>query len=355
MSVISIASIIGQPFWGHYCDKKGIIRNILVGSFIVSGAVAFLIPVFFKSYMFVILICLVLSFTENSMPSIIDSWTVKTSIDKPWIDYGLTRGLGSLGYSITAVVFGVMLDKYGFGLIFYAHAILILVTVGFCFFVENNNRENGKILVCEEDKIKIPKIKLKESGEFIWFVISATFVFIGFRAASTFYPLLLSQKGGDNKDLGLSLFIMAVSEVPVLFLSRKLLLKYKDTALITVSMIFFILRLLLHILVPTISGLIAVQATQALSFAVFLPAAVHYIKRISPAGLGSTYLTIGSSCYYGIGGIIGSIAGGFIIDKYGIYNMFWIGIALTVIGMLLFIYSTYTRTHTKYQVPDGAL
>ncbi|MHB8961831.1 MAG: MFS transporter [Saccharofermentanales bacterium] len=339
MSAISITSIIGQPFWGHYSDRKNTLRNVLVACMLASGFIALLIPVFIRSYFLIIMVCLVISFTENSMPSIIDSWTMNSAVHKPWIDYGLTRGLGSLGYAITAVLFGVVLDRFGYGLMFYIHFLLVLITVGFCFLVDRSNRATPELQPAAHARSPALKFRFGESRRFLWFLVSSTLVFAGSRATATFYPLLLSQKGGDNKALGLSLSIMALSEVPVLFFSKKLLARYKDTALITLSMIFFLLRIFLHIVVSSIPGLIAVQATQALSFALFLPASVYYIKRISPPELGSTYLTIASSCYFGIGGIIGSFVGGLLIDFGGIYNMLWCGMAATIAGMLIFIFS----------------
>ncbi|MHB1484985.1 MAG: MFS transporter [Saccharofermentanales bacterium] len=339
MSAISIASIIGQPFWGHYSDRKNTLRNVLVVCLLVSGLIALLIPLFINSYILIISICLVISFTENSMSSIIDSWTMNSAVKKTWIDYGLTRGMGSLGYAITAVLFGVVLDKFGYGQMFSIHFTLVLITVGFCFYVEKHNKISPITHSSLEYKIGVPRFSIRESGRFVWFLISSTLVFTGFRAAGTFYPLLLIQKGGDNKALGLSLFIMAVSEVPVLFLSKKLLTKYKDTALITISMFFFILRIFLHITMSSVAGLIAIQLTQGLSFALFLPASVYYIKRISPQGLGSTYLTIASSCYFGVAGIAGNLLGGLLIDNFGIYNMLWWGIAVTVAGLFVFVIS----------------
>lgn len=346
MSAISVASIIGQPFWGHYSDRKHTIRNVLVVCLLVSGLVSLLLPVFSSSYIIIILICLLISFTENSMPTIIDSWTINSAVKRPWIDYGLTRGLGSLGYAITAVVFGVMLDRYGYGLIFPVHFAILMITIGFCFFIEKTHRADISY-VRSPAKTVMPKINLFESRDYIMFLIATTLVFAGFRATATFYPLLLSMKGGNNSDMGLSLSIMALSEVPVLFLSRKLLLRFKDTFLITVSMLFFIVRVLLHIVVPTVPGLIAIQAIQALSFALFLPAAVYYIKRIAPAGLNSTYQTVAASCYFGVGGIAGGLLGGIIIDKAGIYNMLWISAAVTLAGMLIFILSN--RQSNKVQ------
>lgn len=339
MAAISVASILGQPFWGSYCDRKKTMRNVLILCLVLSGLSAFLIPVFYKSFSVIILVCLVISFTENSMPTIIDSWTVSSATRKPWIDYGLTRGLGSLGYALTAVVFGFLLDWLGYDLMFYAHFLMIAISVGFCFFIEkrvgiNLNECNG---TKEETR---PKIEIKEHGRFVFFLISSTLVFTGMRAVATFFPILLEQKGGTNKDFGIALFVMAVSEVPVLFLSRKLLSIFKDTALITISMLFFVLRIILHIIVPSIEGLIMVQAMQALSFGLFLPSSVYYVKIIAPKGLNSTFLTLATSCYFGIGSILGGILGGVFIDLYGIKNMFWISAAIAFCGLIIFVIST---------------
>lgn len=351
MSVVSIASIFGQPFWGNCCDRKKTIKKFLVVSLLVSSVTALLLPMLYNSIMLVVIICVVISFTENSMPSIIDSWTISSIGKKPWLDYGLTRGMGSLGYAITAVVFGMMLDRFGYGMMFYTHLILQFIAVGFCFFIDDisklDSQQSCKTIHIKTIDIKAPKVTIKESGRFIWFLISTILVFAGFRATSTFYPLLLIQKGGGNGDLGMSLFIMSLSEVPVLLFSKKFLQKFKDTSIISISMFFFVIRILLHIVVPSISGLILIQAMQALSFALFLPASIYYINRIAPKGLNSTYLTIASSCYFGIGGIIGSMLGGVIIDKVGIYSLFGFSGVLAFCGMVIFMITS--RVNDKSQ------
>jgi MFS transporter, PPP family, 3-phenylpropionic acid transporter len=339
MSVISITSVIGQPFWGHHSDRRNALRNVLVFCMLTAGITALLIPLFIRSFVMILVIAVVISFTENSMPSIIDSWTMNHVPKRPWIDYGLTRGLGSLGFAVTAVLFGVVMDRYGYGLMFPIHITLVFLTVGACYLVDRALRSDSGTGEAVHHEAPTERFRFRGSRRFVWFLISSTLVFIGFRATATFYPHLLAQVGGDNKALGLSLSVMALSEVPVLFLSKKLLTRYRDTALIVVSMLFFLLRIYLHIVVHSVAGLIVVQATQSLSFALFLPASVYYIKRISPPSLGSTYLTIASSCYFGIGGIIGSYVGGLLIDVAGISTMLWWGIGSTVVGMLLFLFS----------------
>ena len=343
MAAISLTSIIGQPFWGSYCDRRHSIRNVLIGCLLVAGIVALLIPVFYKSFVMVIVIALVISFTENSVYTIIDSWTIQIAVKKPWLNYGITRGIGSLGYAVTAVVLGAMLDRYGYGLMFPVHFILILFFVGFCFYVGRHNRSPKGLPSIEQKKIETPKMTLRGSARFVWFVISSLLVFIGCRALMTFYPILLVQLGGNNSDLGISYFVAAASEVPILFLANRLMKRFRDTALIATSMFFFIVRIALTIYVTSIPGLILLQATEGLSYGLFLCASTYYVIRISPVGLSSTFLTIASSCYAGVGGIIGSFVGGLIIDLYGMYAMLWVGTGITVLGLLTFMISTALR------------
>lgn len=343
ISLMSLASIIGQPFWGNFIDRRSstrnIFRNVLIACLIVSGFIGIFIPYLIGFFVILTLIIMLMSFTESSMYTIIDSWTLNCTPTKPWIDYGLTRGLGSLGYSITAIFFGIVLDRFGYNKMFPAHFAMILFAITFCFIVGRSNKASCSSPKTVGRKISFPFLDIGKSPQFIWFLSSSTIIYIGYRALQTFYPILLSQKGGDNKALGISLFIMAASEVPVLFLSKRLLNKYKDTSLITVSMFFFLIRIFLHAVIPSVEGLVLLQATQSLSFGLFLPASVHYVNRLAPIGLSSTFLTIASSCYFGIGGILGSFIGGILVDKAGIYFMLWCSAILSLIGLLIFIFS----------------
>ncbi len=344
MSAISIGSVLGQPFWGNVSDRKNAIRNVLVFSLVFSAFITLLIPLSAKYFTPVIIFCFLMSFTENSMPAIIDSWTLSHSTSKPWIDYGLTRGMGSLGFALTAIVFGFFIDKYGYNIMFYSHFIFVIIAVVFCFIIEPKNSGIVSQSADNRSRMSFAKIKFKDSKKFIWFLIAATLVFTGFRANATFFPILLTERGGNNSMLGIAFFIMAGSEFPVLFASKKLLRKFKDTTLITISMVFFCIRILLHIIIVPVPLLILSQATQGLSFAIFLPACVYYIRRISPAGLTSTYLTIATSCYFGMGGILGSYFGGIITENSGIFTMLKASLIVTFLGLVVFIFAGRKKT-----------
>lgn len=354
MSVISLASIIGQLFWGAACDLRKTTKGVIILCLMIAGFAGLLVPIFYISYIIICVISFIVSFTENSMAPIIDSWTMKVKDKKPFINYGVTRGMGSLGYAIVAVVFGKVFDIYGMNLMFYFHMAFLMIAVTFCISIDERFLKEDKRDTASEPS-KYSAKNLFKNYKFVSFLVLSTVLFMGVRASFTFFPVLLKQLGGTNKDLGLSLSIMALSEVPVLFFSSRLLSKMKDTTLILISMVFFVVRNFLYIIVNSITGLVWMQTMQSLSFAIFLPAALYYINRVAPEGLKTTAQTVATSAYFGIGGILGSFIGGIIIDKYGIYALFQIGTVIMLIATITFALLLFRSRNVPVIISDRRL
>ena len=83
-----------------------------------------------------------------------------------------------------------------------------------------------------------------------------------------------------------------------------------------------------------ISILYVAQGFQLLSFALYVPASVSYIhERMTEFDKvkGQSYLIASTT----LGGIIGSIGGGLIIERLGVHEMLLSGVFLSGLGMLL--------------------
>ena len=103
--------------------------------------------------------------------------------------------------------------------------------------------------------------------------------------------------------------------------------------------------IVLHIFTPTVGGLIALQLVQGFSYGIFLPASVHYIKRLSPVGMSATFITTATSAYLGISGILGNFLGGLLIGSRDIYSMLWWSSLITLAGLLIFIIAPKEAFH----------
>ncbi len=145
--------------------------------------------------------------------------------------------------------------------------------------------------------------------------------------------------GGSEGELGMVFAIMAISEIPVFLYSKALISRFKPVSLILVSAIFFILRQALYLVVRTPFHVLLVQLLQGPSFALFTNGVVYYIDELAPPELKATAQTFANSVFFGIGGIIASYVGGWMVDSYGLKSIYLVGFLVSIAVVLLFFCS----------------
>ncbi|MFD9625257.1 MFS transporter [Peribacillus muralis] len=327
---ISVASIVGQPVCGYMCDRLRTVKSVMVFCLALSAVLTALFLFVGKSFWMLLILSTVISFIFQALYPLIDSWTVTARLKNSTINYGLTRGIGSLGYAVTAAVVGVIFDRYGYEWMFYLFMLTAFITI-LCALFPQDIKPTSKD-ESEKGKLKLKDLKqLLLNKEYFGFVLIMTILYIAYKANSTFLPALMKQVGGTNADLGLAWSILGLSEVPFILISGLLLKKFKDTTIIFIAMIFFILRVGLPIFATNPTQLIWMTALQGLSYGLFLPASVYYISRIVPKQLSNTAQTFAVALYSGLGIAIAGVLGGVLADSFGIYSVYKIGGVVVII------------------------
>ncbi|WP_340371932.1 MFS transporter [Peribacillus sp. FSL E2-0218] len=327
---ISVASIIGQPVCGYMCDRLRTVKHVMVFCLALSAVLTVLFLFVGKSFGMLLILSTIISFIFQALYPLIDSWTVTARLKNSTINYGLTRGIGSLGYAFTAAVAGIIFDHYGYKWMFYLFILTACITILCALFpqdIKPTSKDDD-----EQGQLKMKDLKqLLLNKEYFGFVLIMTILYIAYKANSTFLPALMTKVGGTNADLGLAWSILGLSEVPFILISGLLLKKYKDTSIIFIAMIFFILRVGLPIFATNPTQLIWMTALQGLSYGLFLPASVYYISRIVPKHLTNSAQTFAVALYSGLGIAIAGILGGWIADSFGIYSVYKIGGIVVII------------------------
>jgi MFS transporter, PPP family, 3-phenylpropionic acid transporter len=251
------------------------------------------------------------------------------------VNYSLSRGFGSLFFAIAALVFGWLLDRTGMWVIAPVFIIIAVVLGIITFFIKapkleaHHGKGNGSML----KSLSL----LLGNRRFMVLLMSMSILFTGTGAIDmTFYPVLMKELGGGNTELGIGLFLMAFSEVPILFLYSKVARHFQARTLICASLFFYVLKCLLIASAPNVTILILAQGLQMLSFGLLLPAAVHYINSITDAQSMVTAQVLYSSTTFGLGNVVGSLAGGAIAKVLGVRPMMFILFPLVLLAFILF-------------------
>ena len=125
-------------------------------------------------------------------------------------------------------------------------------------------------------------------------MIGIACLFVFHTVINTFLAQIMTSLGGHETDLGVSLTIAAVCELPAFLGFSFLVSKFSTRTLIKISGGFYALRSFILLLATTVWMVNVGQAFQGLSFAVFIPASVYYINGIMREGdkvKGQAYIT----------------------------------------------------------------
>lgn len=203
LAVYMIICFAGALFWGGVCDKLKTNRKVFIASFtaviLIAGIITVITP---HNVNLAIVLYPVMGFMLSSLGSNLDAWMLR-SFHKDGTLYGKARAIGSLGYSVTALAAGMIINTFGYSMIQPLQIVTGVLTLLMAFFL--------KELPFEETAQKktakgSPKLLLRSP----LYVILIVLLFLGGLAVSpvnNMKTVFIQNVGGDVSMLGLDSFI----------------------------------------------------------------------------------------------------------------------------------------------------
>jgi PPP family 3-phenylpropionic acid transporter len=136
---------------------------------------------------------------------------------------------------------------------------------------------------------------------------------------------------------GVALTVSIFSELPLMFFSYLLLNRLKSRGLFILAVSVSAVRCLLYAVIGTPGGIVAVQVIHGLASPALLVAGVNYAAENAPPGLEATAQGIFSGVLLGVGGMLGNLLGGMLIERFGPAGMFGLVGAIMLLGLFIFL------------------
>jgi len=183
--------------------------------------------------------------------------------------------------------------------------------------------------------VKVRSIRkiLKENKGFTLFLMASALLFVGNNMTTSFLVDVVDKLHGTNTDVGYAQFVLAAAEIPTAIFFMRMKKKIGTGNIMKICAWFIFIKTTGILLSPNIPVLIAVQAFQMLGGGLYWSGSVFYVNEtISPEDRvkGQSLMTIAST---GIGGGVGSVVSGTIMNYYGIDTLLMTGIVCAVIGV----------------------
>ena len=332
----AILSIFLSPFISSLIDRiKNLTMKALIFVLYIFMFILFMILKLITVPVIVIMICyiLLLSLVVSVVPflSMICMNYLKNG---EYINFGLSRGLGSISYAICAVIVGQLVDILNPTVIIYTHLIsgilflILLYSLPECSIEKHDRHEKASAIQI-----------IKKYHTFFMILVGFTFMFASATSLSTYLINIVHNLGGSTSLYGIAVFLMAASEMPIMSITHRLLKRYRGETLIIVAAIFYLLRNIIISFAPNLVVLMIGMLFQGVSYGLLTATITYYVTDHlldSDQMMGQTLIGMMTT---GLGSSLGNICGGLLQDTFGLASMLYFACGLTILGFIIMIFT----------------
>lgn len=311
---ISITGVFVQPIWGFITDKYSNKRMIIIITMLLSAATVYSLIFANGFYMIIISVIILMCFLSPVAP-ITDAYSYEVIEHHKKMQYGKIRLMGSFGYAVIALFMGYMVKYYGVNSSYFIHSLLMLCGVLLLVSIDYKGRGSRKS-ICFTDVVDLIKDK-----RFVLLILSVILTNIGNGSNTSYIPILLEKTGGDVTKLGMVWFVIAISELPAFYFGARLLCKYGELNLYIIGIILFALRYFLNSLCDDYIPVLVIQLLQGVTYTFYLMTSLQYLNNITPVTMRTSAITMHAAAM-GIGGVIGNIGGGMLLEHISIFMLY---------------------------------
>ncbi|MEQ6377159.1 MFS transporter [Bacillaceae bacterium S4-13-58] len=327
MAIGPMSSIIAQPFWGYMSDKYQTVKRMVL---ICLGGLLLSTLVFFQmtALATILIMAAIFYFFVSPIGALSDSLAQRKSVQLG-VNFGSIRTWGSIGFAVSALIFGEILGRVGIQHIMWPYFSFGIIAFISCLFLTD-------VKVEKDVSIQLSDVKqLLQNKPLIIFLVLIMFITITHRASDSFLGLYITRIGGSEGLVGLSWFIGVASEAAVFAFAGLWFKKYHPLIFIIGAGILYSTRWFIYSFISDPIIITGFQFLHGLSFGVFYLAAFDYVSRLIPTSLQATGHLLFVTVFFGVSGIFGSLFGGFLIDSYGGGMMYFILGWSSLIGVIL--------------------
>jgi MFS transporter, PPP family, 3-phenylpropionic acid transporter len=326
LSLTQVMRIFGPNLWGWVADVSQ--RRVLVLRVTAICAALAFCGLFFGQNFFHYLAVLVLvnSFTSAQGP--LSEALMLSEMRGDLTHYGRLRLWGSVGFIVSVLVAGPLLDWRGIDLFpWVVLALLVVVATAAC-----RMHETPHVPLAHDTPSVWALLKRREVRAFF----TSTFLMIAAHSALyVFYSLYLSQIGYSKTVIGLMWSLGVLAEIVFFFYQAPIFRRFGVRKLMLACLLLAALRfLLIGFFADSLVLLLLAQLLHAASFGMHHSASVATLQRWFSGPLQARGQALFISISYGLGGTAGGLILGLFWDKVGPQAVYLIAALLALGGMV---------------------
>jgi PPP family 3-phenylpropionic acid transporter len=330
LSLFQISRIVAPNFWGWLADHTGHrVKWIKLTSFL--GLIGFIGIFWAKGFFWIFLVMSALSlFTSSTLP-LAESLTLAHLATTDG-HYSRIRLWGSIGFIVASLFLGYLIDLQGINILLW----VLLIAQAIIFFLSNTIPEAKEI---HHKKNDLSIWKIIKTPSVVALLIGCTLMVSAHGVLYNFYSIYLKEHGYSSATIGWLWAVGVICEIFIFMLMPKILRRYSLKTILLISLFLGVIRFILIGASPDQFYLLLIaQMFHAATFGSFHAASIEVIAYFFKGRNQSRGQAIYNSVAYGIGGTIGGLGGGYLIQYLGGQLGFMIAAISPLIGFIVIWY-----------------
>ena len=324
MSLMQVMRIFGPNLWGWVADRHH--RRVTVLRITAVAAVATFVGMFFGQTFtqFLLVMVAVNLFTSAQGP--LSEALMLSEMRGDLTHYGKLRLWGSVGFILTVICAGPLLDWGGIRLMpWIALALLVLVLVSSLRMQESPHGDG------HGDVSSV--MALLRRREVIAFFTSTFLMIAAHASLYVFYSLYLAQIGYSNTVIGLMWSLGVLVEIVFFFYQTPLFRRFGVRNLMIASLLIAVVRfLMIGFGAQSLFILLIAQVLHAATFGAHHSASVLTLQRWFSGPLQARGQALFTSISYGLGGTLGGLILGALWDTFGSRTVYLMAAVFALAG-----------------------
>ncbi len=349
LAAANVAAVVLQPLAADLADRSakvsliGLTQGMTVMMMVMTiGLFAFQKKSLALAVIFVLLVA-----WHTILQPLINSLNFRLQECGVHINFGMARSLGSLTYSILMAILGTVVENHGTQVLPLTGEVIMVMLLLSLFLTRRQykkarrlNLEKGTVrekTEAEEEAIDLAGFVRRNR---VFFIVNIGVIGLYFSNSilNNYMMQIVSGVGGDSGDMGRILSLMAFLEIPTMFCFDALRKRFSCQLMLKAAAVGFTVKIALCWLAESVAMIFAAQIFQLVSFALFLPAMVHFIDEIMSRGeavKGQALFTMMTT----VTTVFSSLAGGLLLDISGAKMLTLVSTLVTAAGAAVIILS----------------
>jgi len=327
MAILMATKIVAPNIWGWLGDHLGH-RMMIVRVASLLSMIVFAAMYYSDGFWAIAVVMILYSFFWNASLPQFEAVTF-TYLKEKVARYARIRAWGSVGFIVTVVVLGVLVDAMGTEVVL-SVVMLIFISIWLSSLTVRDPAPEAH----SEQQLSLWAVMRKPA--ILAFFAAVFLMQMSHGPYYAFYSIFMEGHGYSKTLIGQLWALGVLAEVGLFIIMHQLLERWGARKVLIASLMLAAVRWLMIGYMPdSLLMLLIAQLLHAATFGTFHASAIHLVHHYFPGRLQGRGQALYSSVSFGAGGAIGALASGFSWEVLGAGASFALASGIALMGVVI--------------------